>query len=133
MRRRTRRERITLPRGTMANRFKWACLELDTWRRLDVYAGQLAPNGHFRVYISCGYPVDSTYPKMLDPDWGKLPKLGVEALLVRLYDPLFARHACGAGIPSGSLRTPYRLTLWTLRTAERTMPRRSAGKNHHLM
>ena len=48
MRRRTRRERITRPRGTMANRFKWACLELDTWRRLDVYAGQLAPNGHFR-------------------------------------------------------------------------------------
>ena len=50
------------------------------------------------MYRACGYPIDSTYPKMLDQDWGKLPKVGVEALLERLYDALFAPHACGAGI-----------------------------------
>ena len=44
----------------MANRFKWACLELDTWRRLDVYAGQLAPSGHFRAYVSISGGLVST-------------------------------------------------------------------------
>jgi hypothetical protein len=35
------------------------------------------------LYMRCGYPVDSTCPKMLDRDWRKLLKVGLAALLKR--------------------------------------------------
>ena len=49
------------------------------------------------MFIRKGYPLDSTCPKMLDRDWRKLPRVGLEALLERFNDALRAPRACGAG------------------------------------
>ena len=66
-------------------------------RRLDVFHSKRHRADTSGVYVSKGYPFDSTYPKMLDRDWRKVPKVGLEALLERFNDALHSPRVFGAG------------------------------------